>query len=297
MTDAETISATLIPKPLNVSALAKRHGVHRSTIQRRLKKGWTPPPELPLADTSRKRRKRRKTHAARGTERAAACAASPALTGQGHRRLAAHLLSPGARRRAFFLVRGHACPADLACGRFDSLRAFSVPPRPVQPFRPRSSPYLGGAFFCGDGSRRVAARCWSSLLSRLFIAEPCWRRTDIGGPGVVEGGSLVLVLQGHAPQLATHCTVRGEMGLARAYPGKFDKGDIGLHGYAPGSACASGVGGQCAIDKSARRIKALGWRRRSVDLAAAPAASRAVRAEPPGRPYWRQSRNLMTAVR
>ena len=52
MTHAETISATLIPKPLTVSALAKRHGVHRSTIQRRLKKGWTPPAELPLARAS-----------------------------------------------------------------------------------------------------------------------------------------------------------------------------------------------------------------------------------------------------
>jgi hypothetical protein len=50
-----------------------------------------------------------------------------------------------------------------------------------------------------------------------------------------------------------------------------------------------------AIDKSARRIKTLGWRR-SVSLAAAPAASRAVSGTAE-RPYWRQSRNLMTAVR
>jgi hypothetical protein len=34
---------TPIPTPLNVTALAKRFGVARSTIQRRLKKGWTPP--------------------------------------------------------------------------------------------------------------------------------------------------------------------------------------------------------------------------------------------------------------
>jgi hypothetical protein len=34
---------TPIPTPLNVTALAKRFGVDRRTIQRRLKKGWTPP--------------------------------------------------------------------------------------------------------------------------------------------------------------------------------------------------------------------------------------------------------------
>jgi len=38
-----TILPTPIPTPLNVTALAKKFGVARSTIQRRLKKGWTPP--------------------------------------------------------------------------------------------------------------------------------------------------------------------------------------------------------------------------------------------------------------
>jgi hypothetical protein len=37
---------TPIPTPLNVTALAKRFGVARSTIQRRLKKGWTPPAKV-----------------------------------------------------------------------------------------------------------------------------------------------------------------------------------------------------------------------------------------------------------
>jgi hypothetical protein len=47
---AETESTTLptpIPTPLNVTALAKRFGVARSTIQRRLKKGWAPPAKVP----------------------------------------------------------------------------------------------------------------------------------------------------------------------------------------------------------------------------------------------------------
>ena len=37
---------TPIPTALNVTALAKRFGVARSTIQRRLKKGWTPPAKV-----------------------------------------------------------------------------------------------------------------------------------------------------------------------------------------------------------------------------------------------------------
>jgi hypothetical protein len=43
---------TPIPTPLNVTALAKRHGVSRRTIQRRLRKGWTP-------DATKPRRKAR----------------------------------------------------------------------------------------------------------------------------------------------------------------------------------------------------------------------------------------------
>ena|SRR5215469_1283750 len=67
---------------------------------------------------------------------------------------------------------------------------------------------------------------------------------DIGGLAVVESGSLLLILQGHAPLLASHFTVRGEMGLTRASLGKFDKGGVGLYGYAPDSARASVVGRQ-----------------------------------------------------
>jgi hypothetical protein len=47
MADIEvTTIPTQIPTPLNVTALAKRFGVARSTIQRRLKKGWTPPAKV-----------------------------------------------------------------------------------------------------------------------------------------------------------------------------------------------------------------------------------------------------------
>ena len=52
-------------------------------------------------------------------------------------------------------------------------------------------------------------------------------RAEIGGLVVVESGSLLLVLEGHPPQLASHFTVRGEMGLARASRGKFAKRDAG----------------------------------------------------------------------
>jgi hypothetical protein len=58
MADLESISPTPIPTPLNVTALARRHGVARSTIQRRLKKGWTPSaqvqrkPRKPAADAA-----------------------------------------------------------------------------------------------------------------------------------------------------------------------------------------------------------------------------------------------------
>jgi hypothetical protein len=43
MAEAESTLPTPIPTSLNVTALAKRFGVARSTIQRRLAKGWTPP--------------------------------------------------------------------------------------------------------------------------------------------------------------------------------------------------------------------------------------------------------------
>jgi len=42
-TIANPTAPTPIPTALNVTALAKRFGVARSTIQRRLRKGWTPP--------------------------------------------------------------------------------------------------------------------------------------------------------------------------------------------------------------------------------------------------------------
>jgi hypothetical protein len=84
---------------------------------------------------------------------------------------------------AFSRARGRACPADLACGRFDSLRAFSVPPRPVQPFRPRSSPYSGGAFFAAtdrgewrQGAGRVELR---ALPRRPVLASGCSPMTGI----------------------------------------------------------------------------------------------------------------------
>jgi hypothetical protein len=44
MAEIETISCP-IPTPLDVTALAKRLGVARTTIQRRLKKGREPPTE------------------------------------------------------------------------------------------------------------------------------------------------------------------------------------------------------------------------------------------------------------
>lgn len=80
----ETESAAVaapIPTSLNVTALAKRFGVARTTIQRRLKRGWVPPataprkPRVPAA--------RRSIHATPGaapaaTEPAAPDAASPA---------------------------------------------------------------------------------------------------------------------------------------------------------------------------------------------------------------------------
>jgi hypothetical protein len=51
--------ATPIPTPLNVTAMAKRFGVARTTIQRRLRKGWVPPtkvrhkpPREPAADAA-----------------------------------------------------------------------------------------------------------------------------------------------------------------------------------------------------------------------------------------------------
>jgi hypothetical protein len=37
---------TPIPTPLNVSALARTHGVSRTTIRKRLARGWTPPPPI-----------------------------------------------------------------------------------------------------------------------------------------------------------------------------------------------------------------------------------------------------------
>src|SRR5215469_15625412 len=44
MADIETTTLpTPIPTALNVTALAKRFGVARTTIRRRLKKGWVPP--------------------------------------------------------------------------------------------------------------------------------------------------------------------------------------------------------------------------------------------------------------
>jgi hypothetical protein len=42
-----TTAVVPIQTPLNVTALAKRFGVARSTIQRRLRKGWTPPAKMP----------------------------------------------------------------------------------------------------------------------------------------------------------------------------------------------------------------------------------------------------------
>jgi len=41
-TTASSTPPTPIPTALNVTALAKQFGVARSTIQRRMKKGWTP---------------------------------------------------------------------------------------------------------------------------------------------------------------------------------------------------------------------------------------------------------------
>jgi hypothetical protein len=47
MAEPETTLPTPIPTSLNISALAKRFKVARSTIQRRLKKGWSPPTKVP----------------------------------------------------------------------------------------------------------------------------------------------------------------------------------------------------------------------------------------------------------
>ena len=50
MADIDATSLpTSIPTPLDVTALAKRFGVSRTTIQRRLKKGWVPPATVPPA--------------------------------------------------------------------------------------------------------------------------------------------------------------------------------------------------------------------------------------------------------
>jgi hypothetical protein len=45
---------TPIPTPLNVTALAKAHGLNRRTVQRRLKRGWTPPTAAPTGRGKRR---------------------------------------------------------------------------------------------------------------------------------------------------------------------------------------------------------------------------------------------------
>ena len=80
----------------------------------------------------------------------------------------------------------------------------------------------------------------------LFFIELCWsakRQADIGGLAATEGDSLALILDGHSPQLTSRFPVYGDTGRARAFPGKFDKVTVGLHGCAPESACASVIGG------------------------------------------------------
>ena len=71
--------------------------------------------------------------------------------------------------------------------------------------------------------------------------------------------SLVLILDGHAAQLTSHFAVRGDTGLVREFPGKFEKDAVGLHGCSPDSACISVVCGNTPIDKSASRTSTLGW--------------------------------------
>ena len=123
------------------------------------------------------------------------------------------------------------------------------PPAPYAIRRPAPSPapQKSGGHHCRfTPPRHQPAAFIRRQLSGLFFIEPCWsasQQADIGELAVVEGGSLVLILQGHAPQLTSHFAVYGETGLARAYPGKFDNGAVGLDGYAPDSACASVVGG------------------------------------------------------
>src|SRR5215471_12347191 len=60
-----------------------------------------------------------------------------------------------------------------------------------------------------------------------------WRRTNIGRLSTVERSGLPLILQRHAPKLACHITISRIVGLLRAYPGKFGKASIGLHGRGP----------------------------------------------------------------
>jgi hypothetical protein len=43
MADLDPMTLPTSPAPLSVTALAKQFGVSRTTIQRRLKKGWVPP--------------------------------------------------------------------------------------------------------------------------------------------------------------------------------------------------------------------------------------------------------------
>ncbi len=102
----ESISPTPIPTPLNVTALARRHRVARSTIQRRLKKGWVPPTEAP--------RKPRRT-AARATADAAPNAA-PAIAPVLHQRVLQEVRRPSGRTVGSVLVGTGFAIAGLAIG-------------------------------------------------------------------------------------------------------------------------------------------------------------------------------------
>ena len=106
----------------------------------------------------------------------------------------------------------------------------------------------------------------------LFFIELCWsakRQADIGGLAAAEGDSLALILDGHSPQLTSRFPVYGDTGRARAFPGKFDKVTVGLHGCAPEFACASVVGGD--TQSINQRVAPVRWDR---GLQFSPAAAR-----------------------
>jgi len=70
-------------------------------------------------------------------------------------------------------------------------------------------------------------------IFRLAVGKPMPGSFPAVEHGSTRKNSPRLILQSHAPQLTGHFTVRDEIDPSRAYPRKFDKGTVGLHGCAP----------------------------------------------------------------